>query len=161
MHRHAADGWLLPLTVLHYFKSESAWGFGSLSTGGMSSGHSFYHRWQYGPDSLPLLRELNFVSRWPIGKSQPVMQRISVFFLALFSLTAANAAEIDVRSLDNGSTLIVIEGDFELNDVDTFRSKIASLAPAKATVAFRSEGGSLVPAIRIGALIREKKFATV
>jgi len=89
------------------------------------------------------------------------MQSIFVLILALFSLTAVKAAEIDVRHLDNGSTLVAIEGDFDLSDVDTFRTTVASLPASKVTVAFRSEGGSLVPALRIGALIREKKFATV
>jgi hypothetical protein len=79
----------------------------------------------------------------------------------LGALTAAKAADIDVKHRDNGSTLIVIEGDFELGDVDTFRTKIASLPATGMTVAFQSEGGNLSAGLRIGALIREKKLTTV
>ena len=57
--------------------------------------------------------------------------------------------------------LVVIDGEFDRDDVDTFRSKVAAVATGRATVAFRSEGGSLVAGLRIGALIREKKFATL
>ena len=91
------------------------------------------------------------------------MHRIcaSLLVLSLSSLTAAQAAEIDVRPVDSGSTLIVIEGDFEHSDVDTFRTKVAALSTPRVTVAFKSDGGSLVAGIRIGTLIREKKFATV
>jgi hypothetical protein len=94
-------------------------------------------------------------------KSQPVFYSICVFMLLLFALTRAMAADIDVKHLDNGSTLIAIEGEFELSDVDTFRTKVESLSTARVTVAFRSEGGRLVVGIRIGTLIREKKFNTV
>jgi hypothetical protein len=91
------------------------------------------------------------------------MHRIcaSLLVLSLSSLTAAQAAEIDVRPVEGGSTLIVIEGDFEHSDVDTFRTKVAALPTPRVTVAFKSDGGSLVAGIRIGTLIREKKFATV
>ena len=99
----------------------------------------------------------------PLETSQPVMHRIcaSLLVLSLSSLTAAQAAEIDVKPVDSGSTLIVIEGDFEHSDVDTFRTKVAALSTPRVTVAFKSDGGSLVAGIRIGTLIREKKFATV
>jgi hypothetical protein len=91
------------------------------------------------------------------------MHRIcaSLLVFSLWSLTAARAAEIDVKPVDGGSTLIVIEGDFEHDDVDTFRKKVAALSTSRVTVAFKSDGGSLVAGIRIGTLIREKKFATV
>jgi len=89
------------------------------------------------------------------------MQSIWVVILLLFSMTAANAADIDVKQLDNKSVLILVEGDFELDDVERFRSKVATLSTSRVTVAFRSDGGSLVAGIRIGNLIREKKFATV
>jgi hypothetical protein len=79
----------------------------------------------------------------------------------LLALTGARAADIDVHRLDNGSALIVITGDFELGDVDTFRSKAEALSATNVTVAFRSEGGRLVAGLRIGALIREKKYTTV
>ncbi len=63
-------------------------------------------------------------------KSQPVMHRICVSIILLFSLTAANAADIDVKRLENRSMLIVIEGDFDLDDVETFRSNVAPVATA-------------------------------
>ena len=86
---------------------------------------------------------------------------ICASILLLLSLTAANAADIDLRRLENGTMLVAIEGDFDRGDVDVFRAKIATVATGRATVSFRSEGGSLVAGIRIGTLIREKKFATV
>jgi hypothetical protein len=94
-------------------------------------------------------------------KSQPAIYSVCVVMLLLFASTRAIAADIDVKHLDNGSTQIAIEGEFELSDVDTFRTKVESLSTARVTVAFRSEGGRLVAGIRIGALIREKKFNTV
>ena len=91
------------------------------------------------------------------------MHRIgaSILVLLLLSLTVAKAADIDVKHLGNGSTLIVVDGEFELSDVDTFRTKVAALSTSRVAVAFQSDGGSLVAGIRMGALIREKKFATV
>jgi hypothetical protein len=89
------------------------------------------------------------------------MRSICVLILLLSAWTGAKAADIDVRRLDNGSTLVVIDGKFELGDVETFRAKVVALPTGKATVAFESKGGRLLAGIRIGALIREKKFATV
>ncbi len=89
------------------------------------------------------------------------MRSIGVLILLLFASVGARAAEIDVRRLENGSTLIVIDGKFELADVEAFRDKVAALSPGKATVAFQSKGGRLLAGIRIGTVIREKKFATV
>jgi hypothetical protein len=89
------------------------------------------------------------------------MHRICASLLLLLPLSAANAAEIDVRRLETGEMLISIDGDFDRGDVDIFRSKASSIALGRATVSFRSEGGSLVSGIRIGALIREKKFTTL
>lgn len=77
----------------------------------------------------------------------------------LFVAGAAQAANIHVKALEPTSALVVIEGDLELTDIESFRSKIASLS--KATVAFRSDGGSLLAGIRIGMLIRVKNFITV
>ncbi|MPZ38999.1 MAG: hypothetical protein GEU95_13225 [Rhizobiales bacterium] len=89
------------------------------------------------------------------------MHRIGALIFLLFSLVEAKAADIDVKHLDNGSMLIAIEGEFETSDIDTFRTKVASLPAARASVALRSDGGSLVAGIRIGSLIREKKFTTI
>jgi hypothetical protein len=72
------------------------------------------------------------------------MHRIcaSLLVLSLSSLTAAQAAEIDVRPVEGGSTLIVIEGDFEHSDVDTFRTKVAALPTPRVTVAAASSPAS-------------------
>jgi hypothetical protein len=77
----------------------------------------------------------------------------------LFVVGAAQAADIKVKALEPTSALVVIEGDLELADIESFRSKIAPLS--RATVAFRSDGGSLLAGIRIGMLIRVKNFITV
>ena len=89
------------------------------------------------------------------------MRSILILILLLCASTGSRAADIDVRRLDNGSTLIVIDGKFELSDVESFRSKIASLPAGKATVAFESKGGRLLSGIRLGSMIREKRFSTV
>jgi hypothetical protein len=89
------------------------------------------------------------------------MRSILVLILLLCAPVGVRAADIDVRRLDNGSTLVVIDGKFELTDVEAFRSKVADLPTGKVTVAFESKGGRLLSGIRIGSLIREKKFATV
>jgi hypothetical protein len=77
----------------------------------------------------------------------------------LFVVGAAEAADIKVKALEPTSALVVIDGDLELADIESFRSKIGPLS--KATVAFRSDGGSLLAGIRIGMLIRVKNFITV
>jgi hypothetical protein len=77
----------------------------------------------------------------------------------LCAQTFAHAASIEVSRLNDGGPLVSLEGDIELDDVAQFWSKVASLS--KATVAFRSEGGSLLAGIRIGTLIRESGFATL
>ena len=77
----------------------------------------------------------------------------------LCAQTLAHAASIEVSRLNDGGPLVSLEGDIELDDVAQFWSKVAALS--KATVAFRSEGGSLLAGIRIGTLIRESGFATL
>jgi hypothetical protein len=87
----------------------------------------------------------------------------SVCVIALWSLalTGAEAAHIAVKPLDNGSALVAIEGELDLADIDTFRTKTDTLPVGRATVEFGSKGGSLLAGIRIGALTRTKKFTTV
>ena len=85
------------------------------------------------------------------------MRSICVIIVLLLALARAHAATIEVK-LDNGSALIVVEGNFELADIETFRTKAAPLS--KATVVFQSNGGRLLAGIRIGTQIRAKKFAT-
>jgi hypothetical protein len=79
----------------------------------------------------------------------------------LLASTGVEAAQIAVKPFDNGSTLVVIEGELDLADIDTFRTRTESLPVGRATVEFSSKGGSLLAGIRIGALIRTKKFTTV
>src|SRR5262245_48035062 len=57
--------------------------------------------------------------------------------------------------------MVGVEGKLEFGDIDTFRAKVASLPAAGTSVAFRSKGGRLLTGIRIGTLIRAKRFATV
>ncbi|HVY57091.1 MAG TPA: hypothetical protein VHA77_04510, partial [Xanthobacteraceae bacterium] len=71
----------------------------------------------------------------------------------------AKAAVIQVKPVASGESLVVVHGDLELTDIDDFRIKVASLP--KATVAFESDGGSLIAGIRIGSLIRQKSLVTV
>ena len=89
------------------------------------------------------------------------MRSIRVAILLFFALTGAQAADIDVKRLEGGSTLVVVEGKLEIGDVETFQAKVASLPAAGTTVAFQSQGGHLLAGIRIGSVIRSKKFATV
>lgn len=83
-----------------------------------------------------------------------------VLCIALLCVQAsANAASIEVSRLNDGSGLVLLDGDIELDDVAQFWSKVAAFS--KATVAFRSEGGSLLAGIRIGTFIRDRGFATL
>jgi hypothetical protein len=83
-----------------------------------------------------------------------------VLVTALFcALNSANGAKIDVSRLDDGSALVLLQGDFEIGDIAQFWARAATLS--KATIAFRSDGGSLLAGIRIGALIRESGFTTL
>ena len=89
------------------------------------------------------------------------MRNICVFIALCLALTGAKAADIDVRQLGNGSTLVVIDGDLSIGDIETFRMKVASLPAGRASVAFQSRGGRLLAGIRIGTQIRARKFTTV
>jgi hypothetical protein len=102
----------------------------------------------------------NIVSNgvWIIGLGAAV-RCILLAIVGLLAAAGARAANIEVRNLDTATALITIEGDLELADIESFRSKAAPLA--KATVAFRSDGGSLLAGIRIGMLIRVKNFISV
>jgi hypothetical protein len=88
-----------------------------------------------------------------------VVRHVLVIVTLLLAPPAAGAANIDVKPVDGAAALVMVEGDLELNDIDVFRSKVAALS--KATVAFRSDGGSLLAGIRIGMLIRVKNFTTI
>lgn len=84
---------------------------------------------------------------------------IVLLIALLHSPSSAGAASIEVSRLEDGGRLVMLDGDIELDDVGQFWSKVAALS--KATVAFRSEGGSLLAGIRIGTLIRERDFVTL
>src|SRR5580700_10893516 len=79
--------------------------------------------------------------------------------VSLVAPHAATAANIDVRQAGAAVPVVLVEGDLELGDIEGFRNKVATLS--KATVAFRSDGGSLLAGIRIGMLIRVKNFTTI
>jgi hypothetical protein len=87
------------------------------------------------------------------------VRHVLAIVVSLLAPHAAGAASIEVRQLDAAAALVVVEGDLELGDIEIFRSKVGPLS--KATVAFRSDGGSLLAGIRIGMLIRVKNFTTV
>jgi len=89
------------------------------------------------------------------------MRSLCISILSFLALTAATAADIDVRHLESGSTLIVVEGDLELGDIETFRVKTEGLPVNRTTVEFRSKGGRLLAGIRVGAMIRSKKLVTI
>jgi hypothetical protein len=85
-----------------------------------------------------------------------------VFAIVILLLVphAVEAANIELRQVDAATApLVVVEGDLELGDIELFRSKVAPLT--RATVAFHSDGGSLLAGIRIGMLIRVKNFTTI
>jgi len=89
------------------------------------------------------------------------VRNVCVIVLSFLALTRANAAEIAVKPLDNASVLVAIEGELDLGDIEVFRNKTEALPIGRATVEFSGKGGSLLAGIRIGTLIRAKKFITV
>jgi hypothetical protein len=90
------------------------------------------------------------------------VRSVCISALWLLASTGVEAAQIAVKPLDNnGLTLVAIEGELDVADIDTFRTRTESLPVGRATVEFSSKGGSLLAGIRIGSLIRTKKFNTV
>jgi hypothetical protein len=87
------------------------------------------------------------------------VRHVLAIVVSLLAPQAAGAASIEVKHLDAAAALVMVEGDLELSDIELFRSRVAALS--KATVAFRSDGGSLLAGIRIGMLIRMKSFTTI
>jgi hypothetical protein len=87
------------------------------------------------------------------------VRHVLAIAILLLAAPAAVAANIEVKQVDGAAALIMVEGDLELSDIEVFRSRVAPLS--KATVAFRSDGGSLLAGIRIGMLIRVKNFTTI
>jgi hypothetical protein len=89
------------------------------------------------------------------------VRSVCVIVFWLLALPVAKAADIVVKPLEGGSTLIAIDGELELGDIDGFRAKTEMLPVGRTTVEFRSKGGRLLAGIRIGAQIRAKRFNTV
>jgi hypothetical protein len=89
------------------------------------------------------------------------VRSVCIIALWLLALTGAEAAQIAVKPLDSGPTLVVVDGELDLADIDAFRIKTESLPVGRTTVEFNSKGGSLLAGIRIGALIRTRKFTTL
>jgi hypothetical protein len=88
-----------------------------------------------------------------------VLAIVVSLIVSLMAPRAAMAANIDVKQAGAAVPVVMVEGDLELGDIELFRNKVAPLS--KATVAFRSDGGSLLAGIRIGMLIRVRNFTTV
>jgi hypothetical protein len=89
------------------------------------------------------------------------VRNLCVIVFWLLALPVAQAADIVVKPLEGGATLIAIDGELELSDIDSFRAKAEPLPVGRTTVEFRSKGGRLLAGIRIGAQIRAKRFNTV
>jgi hypothetical protein len=89
------------------------------------------------------------------------VRNVCVIVFWLLALPVAQAADIVVKPLEGGATLIAIDGELELSDIDSFRAKAEPLPVGRTTVEFRSKGGRLLAGIRIGAQIRAKRFNTV
>jgi hypothetical protein len=89
------------------------------------------------------------------------VRSVCVVVIWLLALPVAQAADIVVKPLEGGATLIAIDGELELSDIDSFRAKAEPLSVGRTTVEFRSKGGRLLAGIRIGAQIRAKRFNTV
>jgi hypothetical protein len=87
------------------------------------------------------------------------VRHVLAIVVSLLAAPVAEAANIEVKQVDAAAALVMVEGDLELGDIEVFRNKVTALS--KATVAFRSDGGSLLAGIRIGMLIRVKNFTTI
>jgi hypothetical protein len=77
---------------------------------------------------------------------------------ALVALLASAALPSHAAQIEVNQSNVTIDGDIELNDFETFRSKTAFLN--KAVVILKSDGGKLLPAIWIGELVRARRFVT-
>jgi hypothetical protein len=73
-------------------------------------------------------------------------------------VTYAQAASIHVEQLSSGTILVTVEGVLVASDSDEFGAKVAPLSSA--TVIFNSDGGNLIAGMKIGQLIRLRKFET-
>src|ERR1700723_766284 len=91
---------------------------------------------------------------------RPVMQATLVS-LALIFAVSARAAQITVDNSDPKGRLpiISISGDISQGDDDRFGNIAAQYS--NAIVVLDSDGGSLVPAMEIGKIIKLREYATV
>jgi len=87
------------------------------------------------------------------------VRSVCIAILLIVCAGAAGAATIEIKRPENGPASVLVTGDFEFSDVADFNAAIAPLS--KATVSFASEGGALLAGIRIGTMIRQKRFSTL
>ena len=81
---------------------------------------------------------------------------------ALFAGSRAMAADITVRRIDDTSVrMIVVEGEFNEGDGETFAEVSKRVGQGQALVAFDSPGGALIAGLQIGQVIRLRHFSTV
>jgi len=88
--------------------------------------------------------------------------RLFTFCAAFASWALAQhtaAATIEVRPLESGSSVIIIDGDIVKGDAAKFKRLAATIDDA--VVAVESEGGATIEAIEIGEAIRLKGFSTL
>jgi hypothetical protein len=83
-----------------------------------------------------------------------------VFTLLLCSGTAVRAATVELVTDPKASTYFRVEGDFDLGDERKFFANAIAL-PESTLVLFNSDGGKILPALRIGKAIRLMGFKTL
>jgi len=83
-----------------------------------------------------------------------------VFTLLLCSGTAFRAATVELVTDPKASTYFRVEGDFDLGDERKFFANAIAL-PESTLVLFNSDGGKILPALRIGKAIRLMGFKTL
>ncbi|MBB3020420.1 hypothetical protein FHR70_003501 [Microvirga lupini] len=90
--------------------------------------------------------------------SRTLLRTLAICFGVTLSQQAA-AADIRTGTLPDGSTIVIVTGDFVASDIEVFKSKIAGVR--KGVVALDSNGGSLHAGIQMGTAIRLRGLATV
>lgn len=70
-----------------------------------------------------------------------------------------SAAELHHETFDDGTVIILLAGDIESGDDDTFRE--LTIRYPNAILALDSDGGALIPALEIGRLVRLRNYTTV
>ena len=77
----------------------------------------------------------------------------------LVAVLTGAAWPCQAASIAVNQAAIAIDGDLEVGDFETFQSRARLLT--QATVILRSNGGRLGPALRIGEVIRQKRWSTL